>query len=81
MAIPLPRVLAGSRRISLSARYPRKRAATEPRPQNHEIPQTRLPMALPLVRRPTGACGTRTGIPSAGTAGLTANGVPQVGQN
>jgi hypothetical protein len=78
MAIPLPRILAGSRRISLSARYPRKRAATEPRPQNHEIPQTRLPMALPLVRRPSGA---RTGIPSAGTAGLTANGVPQVGQN
>jgi len=81
MAIPLPRTLAGSRRISLSARYPRKRAATEPRPPNQEIPQTRLPMALPLVREPTGASRTRTGIPPAAAAGLTAKGVPQVGQN
>ena len=38
-------------------------------------------MAFPLVREPTGASGTRTGIPPAGAAGLTVNGVPQVGQN
>jgi len=38
-------------------------------------------MALPLVREPTGASRTRTGIPPAAAAGLTAKGVPQVGQN
>lgn len=53
----------------------------EPSPPIQKIPQTRLPIALRLVREARGRGGRAAGVKSAGTAGSAPNFAPHAGQN